>query len=146
MRGRQKRVAFNVAAVSGEASQCKLHKRRRKKLFVDRDQHGREEAVRVDAEDWVVAKDGVGCTEAAQGCQHGNSDGQVATRRVAGEDDVLEVHAELLLGLCDDPDVRLIAVVHRVREGVLRRESVVDTEDRNADVDRPLARVALVGR
>ena len=59
-------------------------------------------------------------TETSQHGEHGYTHSEVASCRVTSQDELVNIEPELFLGMCHDPDVSLIAIVHRVRIGVFR--------------------------
>lgn len=68
----------------------------------------------------------------------------MATCRVASQNDLLRVDAELGFTLSNDPNIGLVTVIDRVGIGVFWRKAVVDAEDRNIQLARPLSGVVLV--
>ena len=64
--------------------------------------------------------------------------------RISSKDEFSNVKTKLLFGLCDDPHIGLVAVVHWARIGTLRRKSIVNTKDRHSQLNGPLACVVLM--
>ena len=64
--------------------------------------------------------------------------------RISSKDEFSNVKTKLLFGLCDDPHIGLIAVIHWARIGTLRRKSIVNTKDRHSQLNRPLACIVLM--
>ena len=64
--------------------------------------------------------------------------------RVTCKYNVLKIHSKLVSGLCYDPNVSLIAIIHRVGIRVFGCKSVVDAENWNAYIYWPLSGITLV--
>ena len=68
----------------------------------------------------------------------------MTSSRITRQDKLLYVEAKLFFSLCDDPNVRLIAIVDWVWVWVLGAETIVHGEHRNAELERPFPRVVLM--
>ena len=114
-------------------------------FLVQRKQKARVELY-IDWENGIVDHEAVRFSEASNARKHRHCDCKMCTCTVSSQHDLFKIHSQLGSGLSNDPDVCLVSVVHRVGVRICRSQSVVNGEDRNEQLCRPLPRVALVAR
>lgn len=92
-----------------------------------------------------MAQNCIWLSKASQACEHSDCHCDVAACGISSKNYVIKIHSELLLGLCNNPDVCLITIIDWIGVRVFRSESVVNAKDRNVKTYCPLPGVHLVG-